>query len=130
MDEKHRYCNKRFAQLGNSADRRDSRAIASCIVTTPRLGDFDRGVQSSTRTLSGRRRATVQPLSMSSWRRYHSRHQSGHSAKDLAGHPGENVTEGLDGLRDRLQEYSVMGARLAPVARCDYHGPAFPVGVA
>ena len=34
-------------------------------------------------------------------------------AKHLAGHPGETVTEGLDGLRDRLQAYSQMGARFA-----------------
>ena len=34
-------------------------------------------------------------------------------AKDLAGHPGEKVTEGLDGLRDRLQNYFKMGARFA-----------------
>ena len=34
-------------------------------------------------------------------------------AKDLAGHPGEKVTEGLDGLRDRLHEYFQMGARFA-----------------
>ena len=34
-------------------------------------------------------------------------------AKDLAGHPGEKVTEGLDGLRDRLTEYFQMGARFA-----------------
>jgi fructose-bisphosphate aldolase class I len=34
-------------------------------------------------------------------------------AKDMAGHPGEKVTEGLDGLRDRLAEYSQMGARFA-----------------
>jgi fructose-bisphosphate aldolase class I len=34
-------------------------------------------------------------------------------AKDLAGHPGEKVTEGLDGLRDRLQDYFEMGARFA-----------------
>src|ERR1022692_2566402 len=34
-------------------------------------------------------------------------------AKELAGHPGEKVTEGLDGLRDRLQEYFQMGARFA-----------------
>jgi fructose-bisphosphate aldolase class I len=33
--------------------------------------------------------------------------------KDLAGHPGEKITEGLDGLRDRLQEYAQMGARFA-----------------
>ena len=34
-------------------------------------------------------------------------------AKDLAGHPGEKITEGLDGLRERLNEYSQMGARFA-----------------
>ena len=34
-------------------------------------------------------------------------------AKDLAGHPGEKVTEGLDGLRDRLSEYRDLGARFA-----------------
>jgi fructose-bisphosphate aldolase class I len=32
-------------------------------------------------------------------------------AKDLAGYPGEKVTEGLDGLRDRLREYRELGAR-------------------
>ena len=31
----------------------------------------------------------------------------------MAGHPGEKITEGLDGLRDRLAEYSQMGARFA-----------------
>jgi fructose-bisphosphate aldolase class 1 len=34
-------------------------------------------------------------------------------AKDLAGHPGEKITEGLDGLRERLAEYLKMGARFA-----------------
>ena len=34
-------------------------------------------------------------------------------AKDMAGHPGEKITEGLDGLRDRLAEYAQMGARFA-----------------
>ena len=34
-------------------------------------------------------------------------------AKDLAGHPGEMVTEGLDGLRERLAEYHALGARFA-----------------
>ena len=32
-------------------------------------------------------------------------------AKPLAGHPGETVTEGLDGLRERLEEYAELGAR-------------------
>jgi fructose-bisphosphate aldolase class I len=34
-------------------------------------------------------------------------------AKPLAGSPSESVTEGLDGLRDRLCEYHAMGARFA-----------------
>jgi fructose-bisphosphate aldolase class I len=34
-------------------------------------------------------------------------------AKPLAGSPDETVTEGLDGLRDRLSEYRTMGARFA-----------------
>ncbi|MBI4609650.1 MAG: fructose-bisphosphate aldolase class I [Candidatus Rokubacteria bacterium] len=34
-------------------------------------------------------------------------------AKPLAGAPGERITEGLDGLRERLAEYKALGARFA-----------------
>ena len=34
-------------------------------------------------------------------------------AKPMAGHDGEMVTEGLDGLRDRLNEYHELGAKFA-----------------
>ncbi|WP_420961358.1 class I fructose-bisphosphate aldolase [Brucella sp. IR073] len=34
-------------------------------------------------------------------------------AKPLAGFPGETITEGLDGLRERLAEYYALGARFA-----------------
>lgn len=34
-------------------------------------------------------------------------------AKDLAGHAGEKVTEGLDGLRNRLRDFYGLGARFA-----------------
>ena len=34
-------------------------------------------------------------------------------AKDFAAHPGEKVTEGLDGLRERFAEYYELGARFA-----------------
>jgi fructose-bisphosphate aldolase class I len=34
-------------------------------------------------------------------------------AKPLAGFPGETMTDGLDGLRDRLAEYHKLGARFA-----------------
>jgi len=36
-----------------------------------------------------------------------------HGAKPFAGSPGETITEGLDGLRDRLIEYRAKGARFA-----------------
>jgi len=32
-------------------------------------------------------------------------------AKEMAGNPGEKITEGLDGLRERLKEYSKLGAK-------------------
>jgi fructose-bisphosphate aldolase class I len=34
-------------------------------------------------------------------------------ARELAGAPGEKITEGLDGLRERLKEYYELGARFA-----------------
>jgi fructose-bisphosphate aldolase class I len=37
----------------------------------------------------------------------------GTGAKDLALHPGEKITEGLDGLRERIAEYVRLGARFA-----------------
>ena len=34
-------------------------------------------------------------------------------AHPMAGHPGEKITEGLDGLRGRLEQYRALGARFA-----------------
>ena len=51
-------------------------------------------------------------------------------AKDMAGHPGEKVTEGLDGLRGRLAEYSQMGARFAKWRAVITVGDGVPAGVA
>jgi fructose-bisphosphate aldolase, class I len=48
-------------------------------------------------------------------------------AKPLAACPGETVTEGLDGLRERLEEYQSMGARFAKwraVIRVSDHLPS------
>lgn len=47
-------------------------------------------------------------------------------AKPLAGFPGEKVTEGLDGLRDRLAEYRELGARFAKWRAVITIGPAIP----
>lgn len=51
-------------------------------------------------------------------------------AKPLAGFPGETVTEGLDGLRERLEEYYSLGARFskwrAVITIGDAMGDAIP----
>ena len=39
-------------------------------------------------------------------------------AKQLAGSLNEKITEGLDNLRDRLKEYSKLGAKFHKVERC------------
>lgn len=47
-------------------------------------------------------------------------------AKDFAGHPGEKVTEGLDGLRERLAEYAGFGARFCKWRAVIATGPGLP----
>jgi len=47
-------------------------------------------------------------------------------AKDLAGFPGEKVTEGLDGLRERLVEYRGLGAQFAKWRAVITIGPGIP----
>jgi fructose-bisphosphate aldolase class I len=47
-------------------------------------------------------------------------------AKPLANFPNETVTEGLDGLRERLKEYHGLGARFAKWRAVIDIGPAYP----
>jgi len=49
-------------------------------------------------------------------------------AKPLAGAPGELVTEGLDGLRERLAEYRELGARFAKWRAVITIGDGIPTG--
>lgn len=53
-------------------------------------------------------------------------------AKALARHPGDKVTEGLDGLRERLAEYRELGAQFAKwraVIEIDEHELPSPFGI-
>ena len=51
-------------------------------------------------------------------------------AKALAGFPGETITEGLDGLRERLAEYYKLGARFAKWRAVIDIGSGIPTGYA
>ena len=47
-------------------------------------------------------------------------------AKPMAAHPNEKITEGLDGLRERLAEYVRTGCALLQVACRDHHWRRHP----
>lgn len=113
MDESTPTCNKRFAALGIPQDAETRRKYRDLIVTTPALGASIGGAILFDETIRQRTNAGI-PFAQAL-------EQAGiipgikvdEGAKDLPFHPGEKVTEGLDGLRDRLKEYSGMGARFA-----------------
>ena len=113
MDESPATCNKRFAGLGIPQTEEARRAWRELIVTTPGLDQSISGVILSDETIRQKKsegtplvKAVVDAGIMVGIK-------VDAGAKRLAGHPGEQITEGLDGLRERLAEYSRMGARFA-----------------
>ncbi len=113
IDESIPTCNRRFARLGITQTEHNRCAYREMIVTTPGLADSISGVILCDETI-----------------RQHTAGGDGFAAvlveagivpgikvdlgaEQLAGHPGEKVTEGLDGLRERFAEYAALGARFA-----------------
>jgi fructose-bisphosphate aldolase, class I len=113
MDESTGTCNKRFARLGipQTADMR--RAYRDMIVTTPRLGESISGAILYDETIRQQTLAGVPFAQALEAAGIVPGIKVDGGAKDLAAHPGELVTEGLDGLRERLTGYAAMGARFA-----------------
>lgn len=113
MDESDPTCNKRFAQMGIPQTEEARRAYRELIVTTPGLAEsisgailYDETVRQ--RTKDGRLfvkilldQGVIPGIKVDA------------GAKDLAAHPGEKITEGLDGLRERLAAYAALGMRFA-----------------
>ncbi len=113
MDESNPTCNQRFAKLGIPQTEDMRRAYRELIVTTPGLSESVSGAILYDETV----RQTLKPGTPFATALADAGIIPGikvdTGAKNLAGHPGEKITEGLDGLRDRLAEYSQMGARFA-----------------
>jgi fructose-bisphosphate aldolase class I len=113
MDESNPTCDKRFARLGIPQTEEARRAYREMIVTTPGLGECISGAILYDETI---RQAKLDGTPFAKAIANDGmipgiKVDTG--AKDMAGHPGEKITEGLDGLRGRLAEYSQMGARFA-----------------
>ncbi|HRQ65141.1 MAG TPA: fructose-bisphosphate aldolase class I [Xanthomonadaceae bacterium] len=113
IDESTGTIGKRFAAVGVESTEENRRAYREMLLTTPNLGDhisgailYDETLRQSTR--DGRPFTQVMT-------------EAGilpgikvdKGVQALAGFPGELITEGLDGLRGRLQEYAGLGARFA-----------------
>ncbi len=113
MDESNPTCNKRFAALGIPQTEASRRAYRELIVTTAGLGGsisgailYDESIRQKTR--SGKsfvdvlaEAGIIPGIKVDT------------GAKGLAGFPGDKVSEGLDGLPARVQEYAGIGARFA-----------------
>jgi fructose-bisphosphate aldolase class I len=113
MDESTPTCNKRFASLGIPQTVEARRAYRELIVTTPGLGESIGGAILYDETIRQERNDGTPFVKILIEAGIIPGIKVDTGAKELAGHPGEKVTEGLDGFRDRLQEYFQMGARFA-----------------
>jgi fructose-bisphosphate aldolase class I len=113
MDESNPTCNARFARYGIPTTAEARRTYRELIVTTPGLSDSISGAILYDETIR-QRLADGTPFAMAIARRgMIPGIKVDVGAKNLAQCPDEKVTEGLDGLRGRLAEYSTMGARFA-----------------
>jgi fructose-bisphosphate aldolase class I len=113
MDESNPTCNKRFAKWGIPQNEETRRAYRDMIVTTPGLGESISGAILYDETIRQKTEDGTSFVKVLTDAGIIPGIKVDAGAKDLAGHPGEKITEGLDGLRERLAEYSQMGARFA-----------------
>jgi fructose-bisphosphate aldolase, class I len=113
MDESNPTCNERFAKLNIPQTEEARRAYRELIVTTPRLGECISGAILYDETIRQQKKDGTPFLKVLTDEGIIPGIKVDTGAKDLAAHTGEKITEGLDGLRERLKEYLQMGARFA-----------------
>jgi fructose-bisphosphate aldolase class I len=110
-DESTGTIEKRFKSIGATCTEENRRAYRELLFTTSGLGDFISGVILFDETI---RQKTTDGTPL-----IEILHRQGiipgikvdKGAKPMPAFPGEKVTEGLDGLRERLAEYRELGAR-------------------
>jgi fructose-bisphosphate aldolase class I len=98
-------------KIESTADSR--RAYREMFFTTPGIAEFISGVIMQDETIRQRNSKGTPLADLLAQQGILPGIKVDNGAKPLAGAPGENITEGLDGLRDRLKQYREMGARFA-----------------
>ena len=113
MDESHPTCEKRFKQIGVKADEANRCQYRSMLVTATDLGKHIAGVILFDETIRQDTSDGVRFAEQLEADGIVPGIKVDKGAKSLAACPGEKITEGLDGLRERLAEYQTLGARFA-----------------
>ena len=104
---------KRFDALNIESTEQSRRAYRQMLFSASGIGEFISGVILHDETIRQRSSDGTPFAEFLAARGILSGIKVDRGAKPLAGSPSELVTEGLDGLRDRLLEYRAMGARFA-----------------
>ena len=113
MDESTGTCNKRFESAGIPQTEEARRAYRELIVTTPGLSESISGAILYDETIRQKTKDGRPFVAVLVDTGIIPGIKVDLGASELSGRPGEKITEGLDGLRERLIEYHQMGARFA-----------------
>ncbi|MEM9135829.1 MAG: class I fructose-bisphosphate aldolase [Cyanobacteria bacterium P01_F01_bin.42] len=113
IDESNGTCNKRFEKLGIATTEENRRAYRELILTTPNLADYVSGYILYDETIRQKTKEGKSFVDVIKDAGQIPGIKVDTGAKDFSCHPNEKMTEGLDGLRERIAEYYAMGARFA-----------------
>jgi fructose-bisphosphate aldolase class I len=112
-DESFGTIEKRFKSINIASSEEHRRAYREMLFTTGDIGDYISGVIMFDETLRHKKADGTPFVKLLERAGVIPGIKVDTGAKDLAGYPGEKITEGLDGLRERLAEYHTLGARFA-----------------
>ncbi len=113
MDESVHTANKRFEESGIPQTIEYRRAYREMIVTAPNLGKYISGAILFDETIRQSTKDGVLFIDLLKKQGIVPGIKVDEGTTDLAGFPGEKITMGLDGLKERLAEYYSLGARFA-----------------
>ena len=113
MDESNPTCNKRFAALGIPQTPEARRAYREMIITTPGLNECISGAILYDETIYQKIKNGIPFIKAVIDAGIIPGIKVDKGAKPMAGFAEEKITEGLDGLRNRLIAYAEMGLRFA-----------------
>ena len=113
IDESNATIKKRFDGVGIECTEENRRAYREMLLGTPKLGDYISGAILYDETIRQSTKDGVPFTRLMTDNGIIPGIKVDKGTQPLAGFPGEVVTEGLDGLRARLEEYYKLGARFA-----------------